>query len=385
MPESAPETAISLEERLKALAAVEPSVFPVISLYLDLRPNQHGRDDYAAFVRKALPERLKALPEPSAERDSFERDVEKIQAYLSNEVSRSANALALFACDAEHFFEAIQVEAPFDQHWLLVGSVPHLYPLARLVDRYPRYAAVLLDTNRARIFVFSLGSIEQSQHIAGDKTRRHSQGGWSQARYQRHIENMHAQNVKEVVDRLDAIVRDEGIQHIVAAGSDETLALLRENLPPQLADKLDATTRLQLTANDAEVLQATLASFQERDAESDAESVEALLNAWRSGGLGVAGPEATLRALEMGQVDELLITGSLDALKPVQRLPDDAAPGPLEADTSAPQGPGDENTLKLSGELVARAQQTGARLRFIEDAALLAGIGGVGALLRFRI
>jgi len=39
----------------------------------------------------------------------------------------------------------------------------------------------------------------------------------------------------------------------------------------------------------------------------------------------------------------------------------------------------------LSDELVTRAQQTGARIRFIEDAALLAGIGGVGALLRFRI
>jgi peptide subunit release factor 1 (eRF1) len=41
--------------------------------------------------------------------------------------------------------------------------------------------------------------------------------------------------------------------------------------------------------------------------------------------------------------------------------------------------------LKLADELVAKAQQNSARIRFIEDEKLLADIGGVGALLRFKI
>ena len=108
------------------------------------------------------------------------------------------------------------------------------------------------------------------------------------------------------------------------------------------------------------------------------------MNAWQSGGLGVAGPEATLSALQLGQVDELIITGSPETLKTVQKLPDDAAPGEVQVATSSPNAP-DESRLKLSDELITRAQQTAARIRFIEDATLLAGIGGVGALLRFRI
>jgi peptide chain release factor subunit 1 len=385
MAEPTPATATSLEDRLKSLTALEPVPLPVISLYLDLRPNQHGRDDYDGFVRKVLPERMKAFPQGSMERDSFERDVARIQGYLGGELNRAANGLAIFASGGSGLFEAIQLDAPLDQHWLFVGSVPHLYPLARLIGKYPRYAAVLLDSHKARIFVFGLASIEQARQVTGEKTRRHSQGGWSQARYQRHIGNLHLQHIKEVIDTLDALMRDEGIDHLVAAGPDEALALLRDNLPPHLAEKLDATANLDLTASDAEVLQATLESFQDRTAETDAQRVQELLDGWRGGGLGVAGPEATLRALEMGQVEELLITGSLDALKPVQRLPDDAAPGPVRADTSAPQGAGDEMTVKLAGELVARAQQTGARIRFIEDPALLAEVGGVGASLRFRI
>ena len=43
---------------LHRLAAVEPRPTPVVSLYLDLAPDRHGRD---VFLRKATANRLKAL------------------------------------------------------------------------------------------------------------------------------------------------------------------------------------------------------------------------------------------------------------------------------------------------------------------------------------
>ena len=77
----------------------------------------------------------------------LERDLERIARYLENDVQPSANGVAIFACDAGELFEAVQLDAPIDEHWLYVGDQPHLYPLARLVSQYPRYAVVLADTN----------------------------------------------------------------------------------------------------------------------------------------------------------------------------------------------------------------------------------------------
>jgi peptide subunit release factor 1 (eRF1) len=39
----------------------------------------------------------------------------------------------------------------------------------------------------------------------------------------------------------------------------------------------------------------------------------------------------------------------------------------------------------LADELVTRARQTGAKITFVEDARLLQDVGGVGALLRYRV
>ena len=76
----------------------------------------------------------------------------------------------------------MQLDASLDHDWLFLGSVPHLYPLARLNDQYPRYAALLVDTNSARLFVFGLGRRRSTEQVNNVKTQRTSMGGWSQAR-----------------------------------------------------------------------------------------------------------------------------------------------------------------------------------------------------------
>jgi peptide subunit release factor 1 (eRF1) len=384
MAKTSPGLDTPLRAQVEQLAAYEPQGVPVVSLYLNLAPDQHGRDNYDAFVRKAFAEHLKGFKENSAERASLERDLERINAYLADEVNRSSNGVALFASSGGgEFFQAIQVDVPIPEHWFFIGSVPHLYPLAKLIDQYPRYASVLLDTNRARIFVFGLGSVERREQVTNEKTRRSSMGGWSQARYQRRADNLHQHHVKEVVEALEKIVLADRIQHIIIAGDDVVVPLLREHLPKHLNEKIVDVLSLERDAGEDEIVQATLEVLRQKDAESDVERVQELVGAWQGSGLAVVGPDSTLKALQMGQVDELLISGVPDALR-ATRLPDDSAPGQVKAETSAVSN-ADERQLKLADELVTRAQQTGARVRFIEDPELLKEFGGVGALLRFRI
>jgi peptide subunit release factor 1 (eRF1) len=287
MAETIPVSVQSLSQRLENLAAAEPSPFPVVSLYLDLSAVHNGRENHETFIRKVFSERAKGLPDASPERQSFEQDHERIRAYLGNEVNRTSKGLAIFASAGADLFEAIQIDAPLDQHWLFIGSVPHLYPLARVVDTYPRYAAVILDTNKAQIFVFGLGSTERTEQVVNPKTRRTSKGGWSQARYQRRADNVHEKHIKEVVETLDKLVREEQLEHIVIAGEEVALNILRHELPKQLAEKVVDVTKWDRSAGEQEILQASLDALREKDAETDIEKVEELLNAWRSGGLGV--------------------------------------------------------------------------------------------------
>jgi len=95
-----------------------------------------------------------------------------------------------------------------------------------------------------------------------------------------------------------------------------------------------------------------------------------------------------------GQVDELLISASIARLDGLRGTPAadmalandsilaEPAVEPAAAGEPASADPG---VVRLADELVRKAQQTGARIEFIEDAALLEPYGGVAATLRYRI
>jgi peptide chain release factor subunit 1 len=192
-----------LSSQLDRLASLDSGPFPVVSLYLNLQPDQHGRDNFEPFLRKELADRVRTYSAQGPERQSLEQDAEKIREHVRT-IDPAANGLALFACSAADLFEPIPLAAPVSEHRLYISDQPHLYPLARLLDEYPRYAVVLADTHVARIFVFAANQLETEQDIAGVKTRRHKMGGWSQARYQRHMENYHVHHAKDMRRRSRA-------------------------------------------------------------------------------------------------------------------------------------------------------------------------------------
>lgn len=377
-------TDVMLMDHLDELAAFEPNGFPFISLYLNMQPDQHGRDNFESFVRKEFNARAKSFAPESLELASFKHDTARIRSYLGNEVRPSANGLAIFACaGADDYFKAVQLDAPIPRHRLHVNERPHLYPLTRVIDQHPRYVALLADTNSARLFVFGLGKVLDRQELHNVKMSRTQVGGWSQMRYQRHVDNYHLHHAKELVEMLDHVMREEAAEHIILAGDEVIIPLLREHLPGRLRERVIDVLRLDIRTPEHEVLKATMEALHEHNLQTDAERVRLLLDQYRGGGLAVIGLRDTAKALEQGQVDELLLSASAREIRYDEEEFDEAS-----GDASSPVQPVFEDRepqLMAADLLVTHARQTGARVTFIEDPALLGGVGGVGALLRYRI
>ena len=373
-----------LQEKFDRLVSFPPTTFPVLSLYLNAEPDQHGKDDLERFLRRELPARGRTFEPRTADRESYDRDVERIHAWVAENLRPSANGVAIFACSgADDFFEAVQLEAPVKEHRLYVYNQPQLYELARLTDAYPRYAAVVLDSQQARIFVFALGgTVGHADVVAEESVKKHQAGGWSQARYQRHVDNIRQQHAKDTVAALERIVREEDIGHIVLAGDEVMVPAFREELPQHLQDKLvDDVLRLDISAPEHEVLEATLDAMISEDRRDDADRVRRAIEGYRAGGLGVAGLGPTLVALIRGQVGELLISEEFETrhAEPVPRnsplLPPELVAGLAE----------EVETVDLPDELVTRSRSTGATVSFIQNPTLLAEVDGVAAILRFTL
>ena len=252
-----------------------------------------------------------------------------------------------------------------------------MFPLERLADQYQSYAALLVNTNAARLYVFSAGAAEREITVKNKKGKRVSAGGWSQARYQRRAENLHIKHMKEVAEAVDRLVRDENIARILVAGDEVALPLLREQIAPATAALLTEVGGVDIKTPEADVFRVTLEAFREADQQSDQERVDAVLNAHRSGGLGTVGLAGVKAALERGQVDRLLVPATPSKSTADQTSADAEMTGPKEERSEL-----DEAAIE---ELVTLARRTDAEITFIEDARLLAPARQVGAMLRYRV
>lgn len=374
----------SPDDLLERLLTFSPTRAPVTSLYLDCRVNQQGQRTFMPFVRKQLNERLKTFDTNSDERQQFADDSKRIMRYLEESLPDSVDGIAIFACSAtDDFFEVGTFEAPFEHNQLMVSDRPHLYPLARLLDEYRRYAVVLANTNSARIFVFAAGRAVKRSDVQNVKTRHVQVGGWSQARYQRHEENYHLHHAKEVIEMLEKVVRNENIQSIILAGDEETVVpLLREQMPKMISERVIDALSLGIDTPEHELLEESLTAFRRHDSLSDMEKVERLLNEYRADDLGVGGVPQTLAALSNGQVEELLITANPAAIhydkEEVKKV--------LELYRAEEALPDELDQQSVADELVKRARVlSSAKVSFIEDSAQLELLGGVGGFLRYRI
>ncbi|HZI74696.1 MAG TPA: Vms1/Ankzf1 family peptidyl-tRNA hydrolase, partial [Gemmatimonadales bacterium] len=205
---------------------------------------------------------------------------------------------------------------------------------------------------------------------------------WSQARYQRRVGNAHQQHVKEVIERLQEIVRKEGIERVVVAGDPVIVPLIEQEMPQELAAMIE-TMKLDVHASEQDVFKATLEKLQQEESSAAAEKVKRLFEDARGRGLAVLGPEETLEALANGQVDELLITGAMEQRHPEEEEVD-AILAPEIPDSSGGTDSEEPRRASVPDLLITKAKQTSATVTFIEDASLLEPVDGVGAFLRWR-
>jgi peptide subunit release factor 1 (eRF1) len=81
-------------------------------------------------------------------------------------------------------------------------------------------------------------------------------------------------------------------------------------------------------------------------------------------------------------VDELVIATAPEILDTDAGIADRVMTEVEQPSAGSPQRTPEE---RIANELVVKARQTAAKIRFIEETALMDAVGGVGAFLRFKV
>jgi hypothetical protein len=353
---------VRIREVLRRTAEVESAEAPVLTVYADLRPEAHGGDparrNELVIVRDRLRQVRGAYQPHSPAATSLEADTERLERFLDEEGDRlrPVEGLAVFACEAAGLWEVVTAPVPFETQ-VSVGPTADLFQLAGLLDEARTAVVALVDTNTCRLFVTRSGTLVErpGPDEPSDEHRRHQQGGWAQARYQRHIDMQDRRFAAEAAEAIGRLVERTRARHLLLAGDERAVSVLEDELSPATAALLEHVERISMHANQEDVeeeMAPVLAAL--RIAEEEDAAARAVAG-WRAGDLGTVGVSEVAEALERGQVHELVIDEEAEV----------------------------DETLRA--ELVRQAALTDAEVVTVSGHPQLGRLGGVGATLRYRL
>jgi hypothetical protein len=374
-----------LNDVLRRLSEIDAPDLPVLSVYLDMRPQATGQSPGRRAGLTVLRDRLREIERTywprGADFDSFKADEQRIREYLDEDFDRAAAGVALFACSGVNLWQAVPAGVPFHDS-VSAGPRPDLFQLARLIDEHETAVVALVDSNTARLFVTRTGRLEEAEQLDEDSVsfQKRSLGGWSEQRYQRHIDKHIADFARDSAAAIEELVGREDARRLVLAGDEVAITPLVEALSQAVAQKVGDILRIDMRAAADELDEAVREALAQAEAESGRSVADQLVAGVRSGGLAVSGLEATKRALEAGAAEVLVIAGLPGA------TPEDS--GYQDARDIGEQDLGELEPgvldLDTRNELVRLAATTAAEVEVVAAHGGLAKLGGVGALLRYR-
>jgi peptide chain release factor subunit 1 len=374
-------------ERLRRLSDTHrPGDAKVLSLFLNLDPREFATPPARLTEIRSVLDRASRMERADRslthqQRLSLRADLERAEAELAGDGAdlKGAHGLAVFAASAGGLFEILKLPEPVE-HDPVIDDAPCIEPLSAL--GVPQRWCVLLANRRVARLLCGAGDALEEVELVEDRVHgRHDQGGWSQPRYQRSIDEEAADHLRHTAEVVFARLRDDLPAGLLLGAPEELAGALEHQLHPYLRERVAGRLDLDVEHTTPEEVRRAAAPRIEAAAREAQDRAVAELPEALAHGRAAVGLEAVLDVLHQQRVRAVLVDAGFAAPGVACPVCGWLGAGDWEA------CPADGTPTRRRDDVVAagleRAMDQAADVHVLADRPELAAHGRVAALLRF--
>lgn len=279
--------------------------------------------------------------------------------------------------------EALPQAPPQDS--VRVAALPRLLPAVEARARDVPHIRVVIDRQGADIRVHGLHRDLEDQVEHGGALKQGSTGnaGFGELSHLHRVEQSWEQSAEAVATRVEKYAKAVRPAVIVVAGDVRAVELLRRELPAPLEPLVEVVTGTRHADGSEGLLEERVAAALAERTERDTQALlERYAQERGQHDLAADGPEATVAALRMAQVETLLVGDSVDEERGAFFGPDPTLLA-LVRQELVDLGVGEPQTAPMVDVLLRAVVGTAADVRRVPDDNGVTPALGVGALLRF--
>lgn len=355
---------------VRQLVEFESADSPVLSVYLNVDPQQRAIEQYKIALRNLLNSAAGAAPE----------DLKRVQNYVEMGYNRQGRGLLMFSCAAQNFWWAQSIQVPVEDS-VFVSFRAYVRQLAHLLDAYERYGVVHVDQEGARLYLFNMGNLEAAEGYLGEEIKQHRAGGWAAQRYQRRESGQARQNLQDAAELAEEFYRQANTRRLILAGTDKTVALFRDLLSNRLRSMIVGQISARANATPNEIRDKALEIAQKADIAEKITLANAVITQAHTGGNAVLGLTETLTAVQTGRAQHVVVLA--DYVQPAYRFVDSGFILLELTEKSDLQSGRVQPLPDAVDSVIRRALVQGIGVSILDKHDDLAAAGKIGALTRY--
>lgn len=352
----------------------------VISFYLGVGVYRARKRAFEIEAKDIIREAINQADPPDEEMENVRENARSVLNFIKMDFKGKARGLAIFSCREAGLWQVyrLPVEVP---EVCIVSHAPHVSPMLKLVDESRKYCVVVADKEKARIFTMYLGKITEGADLFDVVPGMHKQGGWAQARFQRHINDHVNRHLKNVADAIFQYYKAEGFGHLIIGGPPEVRKRLARILHSYLQKVVAGSIAVDVMAGTDEILNLAREIEEKTEREEEAEIVSRVLGGSKQGQPTVVGFKESLKALTAGRVHTLVLVEGREVTGAYCGKCGNVADADAEACDACEtelSGVGD-----VSERLATLAVEHDSEVKYVRNGLGLERHDGVGSILRW--
>jgi peptide chain release factor subunit 1 len=249
-----------------------------------------------------------------------------------------------------------------------------------LVGRGEGAVVAVVSREQGRLYRLRAGRLDEVADLFEEQPRRHDQGGWSQARIQRHTDELTKDHLKAVGEELENQLRRLRYPPVVVICPEEMKRELAEVLAGDARNAIIGWTTAKAQATPAELLSVAMPVLEEWRERQESQRVERWKEEVGRNARAASGWEYTLEAASDARVECLLFQEGVEH-------PAFVCPACGRVSLSGGRCPLDGTEMEQRDEgldlAVHQVLAHGGQVLALRHRQDLEPVGGIGALLRF--
>lgn len=371
-------------DALRQLAEFRAEKGCAISLFIDLDPSTSPTPaDAQTRVHSLLDEGEKksdGTNQTHEQRLGLKADFDRIRQFFREEFQRDGTrGYAVFCAGLDNLWETVSLSERVPNE-VKVSRELYLAPLVPLVGRGEGAVVAFVSREQGRLYRLRAGRLDEVADLFEEQPRRHDQGGWSQARMQRHVDELAKDHFKDVAAELETQLRKLRYPRIVVVCPEELKSEFKDALAADARNAIIGWTTADAHASPADLLRAALPVIEEWRERQETQAVERWREEAGRNGRASSGWEKTLEAASDARVDCLLFQEGAEHLAHV-------CPACGRVSLGGGRCPLDGTEMEKRDEgldlAVHRVLAHGGQVLALRHRRDLEPVGGIGALLRF--